>query len=281
MEKENIEYVVRDFSAIDKHVEEMAKRERILTWRLRIENFKRLGLPLIMVASALSILIVALGIFIWFLKKEKIVEIDKIVEITKEVPVITEKIKEVEVPIYIEVPKFIKIETITTKQSDNFKNFSPATDIMINNNDETTTISTEVEEILKKNNLNIGATLNFALLWKNKNDLDLHIQTPSGKIINWQRKSLDGGVLDFDKNLSEYNLTSKPIENIKWNGDVLKGNYKAYVSIYSNRDQTNLENTPFKLIIHKNKEAIGSFSGQIKNSSQKNYRQLITEMKYD
>ena len=45
--------------------------------------------------------------------------------------------------------------------------------------------------------------------------------------------------------------------------------------------QTNLENTPFKLIIHKNKKAIGSFSGQIKNSSQKNYKQLITEMKYD
>ena len=105
MEKDNAEYVVRDFSAVDLQVAEMAKRENILTWRLKIDNIKRLGIPLILLACALAILIVALGIFIWLAKEPRVVEIDKIVEITREVPIISEKIKVVEVPVYIEVPK--------------------------------------------------------------------------------------------------------------------------------------------------------------------------------
>ena len=72
MEKENAEYIVRDFSAVDRQVEEMAKRERILTWRLRIENLKRLGVPMILLACALAIVIIALGVFIWLWKKEKV-----------------------------------------------------------------------------------------------------------------------------------------------------------------------------------------------------------------
>ena len=105
MEKDNAEYVVRDFSAVDMQVAEMAKRENILTWRLKIDNIKRLGIPLILLACALAILIVALGIFIWLAKEPRVVEIDKIVEVTREVPIISEKIKVVEVPVYIEVPK--------------------------------------------------------------------------------------------------------------------------------------------------------------------------------
>ena len=105
MEKDNAEYVVRDFSAVDLQVAEMAKRENILTWRLKIDNIKRLGIPLILLACALAILIVALGIFIWLAKEPRVVEIDKIVEVTREVPIISEKIKVVEVPVYIEVPK--------------------------------------------------------------------------------------------------------------------------------------------------------------------------------
>ncbi len=104
MEDKSTEYVVRDFSAVDRQVREMAKRENVLTWRLRIENLKRLGIPLILFATAAAIIILAIGIFLWLIKKEKIVEIDKVVEITKEIPVVSEKLKVVEVPIYIEKP---------------------------------------------------------------------------------------------------------------------------------------------------------------------------------
>ena len=98
------EYTVRDFSAVDTQVAEMAKREKLLTWRLRIENLKRLGMPLIYFAAALAIVIIALGIFFWLIQKERVVEVDKVVEVVKEVPVATEKLKIVEVPVYVETP---------------------------------------------------------------------------------------------------------------------------------------------------------------------------------
>ena len=78
------EYTVRDFSAVDTQVAEMAKREKLLTWRLRIENLKRLGMPLIYFAAALAIVIIALGIFFWLIQKERVVEVDKVVEVVKE-----------------------------------------------------------------------------------------------------------------------------------------------------------------------------------------------------
>ena len=111
MDKQNAEYVVRDFSAVDQQVAEMAKRERGLTWKLRIDNLKRLGIPLILLACALAILILALGVFIWLVQQERIVEVEKIVEVTREVPIISEKIKVVEVPVYIEVPMVQAINT--------------------------------------------------------------------------------------------------------------------------------------------------------------------------
>ena len=104
MENKSYEYTTNDFSAVDQHVKELAKRERILTWRLLIDNLKRLGIPLIFIACALAILLIALGIFIWLIKSEKVKELEKVVEITKEVPVEKEKLKIIEIPKYIAVP---------------------------------------------------------------------------------------------------------------------------------------------------------------------------------
>ena len=104
MENKSYEYTTNDFSAVDQHVKELAKRERILTWRLFIDNLKRLGIPLIFIACALAILLIALGIFIWLIKSEKVKELEKVVEITKEVPVEKEKLKIIEIPKYIAVP---------------------------------------------------------------------------------------------------------------------------------------------------------------------------------
>ena len=105
MDKENAEYVTRDFSAVDRHVEELARRERILTWRLFIDNLKRLGLPLILIACAIAILLIAIGILVWFIKNEKVKEVEKVVrkETVKEVPVVSERIN------IVEVPKFVPI----------------------------------------------------------------------------------------------------------------------------------------------------------------------------
>ncbi|MDC3081708.1 hypothetical protein OA385_05160 [Paracoccaceae bacterium] len=105
MDKDNAEYVVRDFAPVDRHVEELAKRERILTWRLFIDNLKRLAIPLILIACAIAIILIALGFFIWLIKKDKIMETEKVItkEIIKEVPIISERVNVVEVPKFVPV----------------------------------------------------------------------------------------------------------------------------------------------------------------------------------
>ena len=118
MKKETSEYIVRDFSAVDRQVEEMANREKALTWRLKIENVKRLGIPLILLSCALSILLLAFGAFIWLVQQERIVEIEKIVEVTREVPIISERIKVVEVPIYIETPRIKNVVADNSTQEE-------------------------------------------------------------------------------------------------------------------------------------------------------------------
>ena len=110
MKKETSEYIVRDFSAVDRQVEEMANREKALTWRLKIENVKRLGIPLILLSCALSILLLAFGAFIWLIQQERIVEIEKIVEVTREVPIISDRIKVVEVP-YDDLVDEVEVDT--------------------------------------------------------------------------------------------------------------------------------------------------------------------------
>ena len=103
MVDKGVEYTVRDFSAVDTQVAEMAKREKLLTWRLRIENLKRLGMPLY-ISQPPSNCYHRSGYLFLAYSKERVVEVDKVVEVVKEVPVATEKLKIVEVPVYVETP---------------------------------------------------------------------------------------------------------------------------------------------------------------------------------
>jgi hypothetical protein len=56
------EYTVRDYSAIDQQIMEIARRESALTNRIRIDNFRRIAWVLIMVAGALALIIISIGI---------------------------------------------------------------------------------------------------------------------------------------------------------------------------------------------------------------------------
>ena len=49
MADEISEYTVRDYSAMDRQIDEIARRERILTNRLNLENLKRFALIGLMV----------------------------------------------------------------------------------------------------------------------------------------------------------------------------------------------------------------------------------------
>lgn len=102
-----------------------------------------------------------------------------------------------------------------------------------------------------------------SLIWNNRNDLDLHIITPSGEEIFYaHKKSRCQGWLDVDMNVM--GETVKPVENIRWaKGKAPKGHYKVFIQNFKFHEFKK-EKTPFRVEIEIGGE-IKHFDGEIKN----------------
>lgn len=85
-----------------------------------------------------------------------------------------------------------------------------------------------------------------SLIWNNRNDLDVHVVTPSREHIYYgAKKSRCGGWLDIDMNVG--GETSKPIENIRWaKGMAQGGRYQVYVENYRFHERERSA-TPFRV----------------------------------
>jgi len=91
MSEDITEYTVRDYSAVDRQIDEIARRERILTNRLNLENLKRFILIGLIVVGGICLLLLALAVAyrIAFPSNKKIVETPLPVEvIVKNEPII-------------------------------------------------------------------------------------------------------------------------------------------------------------------------------------------------
>ncbi len=87
-----------------------------------------------------------------------------------------------------------------------------------------------------------------SLVWDNRNDLDLHVITPSGEQIYFSHKeSACGGVLDVDRNVR--GETNTPVENTRWaSGTAPAGTYKVFVRNYAFHEE-DCKPTPFRVEI--------------------------------
>ena len=76
MAEDITEYTVRDYSPVDRQIDEIARRERILTNRLRLENLKRLIFISLLAIGGICLLALAFAIAyrIAFPPEKKIVE---------------------------------------------------------------------------------------------------------------------------------------------------------------------------------------------------------------
>ena len=88
MAEDITEYTVRDYSPVDRQIDEIARRERILTNRLRLENLKRLIFISLLAIGGICLLALAFAIAyrIAFPPEKKIVEKVIVKEKIKDIP---------------------------------------------------------------------------------------------------------------------------------------------------------------------------------------------------
>lgn len=74
----------------------------------------------------------------------------------------------------------------------------------------------------------------FRLYWRGEEDLDLHVEEPSGASIYFlTRKTESGGELDIDCNSAPDRICWSPIENVYWPvGRAAEGDYTYWVEVY-------------------------------------------------
>ena len=71
------------------------------------------------------------------------------------------------------------------------------------------------QRVTRAGGLYENVDIRFSLAWNNRNDLDLHVVTPSGYHIYFRdKKAPCGGYLDVDMNVN--GETTKPVENTRW-----------------------------------------------------------------
>jgi hypothetical protein len=103
----------------------------------------------------------------------------------------------------------------------------------------------------------------FRLYWQGEEDLDLHVQEPSGANINFQRRKAEsGGELDVDCNSAADRICRTPVENIYWPvGKAAEGDYTYWVELFQHSGQQ--KTVPFTLQVLLGKQVVHSEKGII------------------
>jgi len=82
-----------------------------------------------------------------------------------------------------------------------------------------------------------SGAVTVSLLWNDLNDLDLHIQCPTGERISFVNKQACGGILDVDRNAHAAALTREPVENVVWTRPPeAPGRYGVFVHHFRRHD---------------------------------------------
>ena len=105
------------------------------------------------------------------------------------------------------------------------------------------------------------------LVWNNRNDLDLHMITPSGEEIFYANPvSASNGQLDVDMNVN--GETTKPVENIFWStySEPPEGQYEVFVRNYGYHE-TSRSATEFMVELKSGNET-SRFEGVVKGTGQ-------------
>ncbi len=109
----------------------------------------------------------------------------------------------------------------------------------------------------------------FALAWRNVNDVDLHVIAPSGEHISHvHRRSRSGGILDVDMNVE--GESEEPVENVRWLTNAPWGRYTVLVNFFklnSEGVRRPRRQSPYQLLVQLGgesllREAVAGFGEQ-------------------
>ena len=83
------EYVVRDYDAVDQQIREVARREQLISEKIKIENQKKIALNFLIFSASGFLILLGVGICIWLIRYQPPPEIVKVTNekvIEKQVP---------------------------------------------------------------------------------------------------------------------------------------------------------------------------------------------------
>lgn len=107
-----------------------------------------------------------------------------------------------------------------------------------------------------------------SLIWNNRNDLDLHVTTPTGETIYYANTtSASGGTLDVDMNVN--GESEKPVENIFWpeSSSPTQGDYRVFVRLYGYHEEPGPTEFTVEL---KHGNEISRYTGVLEGTGQAN-----------
>lgn len=117
-------------------------------------------------------------------------------------------------------------------------------------------------------------SITISLSWNTYDDLDLHVHTPSGAIVNYLTKKAGGCVLNFDANAGCHNKEEEPVENVS----VIAphdGEYRIYVNNYENCSHADV---PYEVVIMERGKKEVVHQGMWYASQSSNPQNIVTRM---
>ena len=90
--------------------------------------------------------------------------------------------------------------------------------------------------------------ITVTLLWNSHGDLDLVINCPTGRQLDYRNPAECGGTLDVDANTARDKLQDRPVENVFWPaGKAMSGTYRIAVRYVPRKDEQSPQETSYQV----------------------------------
>ncbi|MGB5063025.1 MAG: hypothetical protein WBQ37_04590, partial [Candidatus Competibacter sp.] len=102
------------------------------------------------------------------------------------------------------------------------------------------------------------------LLWNSHGDLDLVVNCPTGRQLDYRNPTECGGTLDVDANTARDELQDRPVENVFWPaGKAAPGTYRIAVRYVPRKDEQAPRETSYQVRLSRGRQE-SVFKGMIR-----------------